>query len=72
MANFALTATARSAALGKTAQRSAADVVSFVDYWGMRGRTLQSDPALLRAKFNGAPAPRFRLELNGAEARVAR
>ncbi len=46
------------------------EVVSFIDYWGMEGRTLASHPELKRRRFGGAPAPRFRLDLDGVRTRV--
>jgi len=38
---------------------------SFVDYWGMAGRSLADHPDLLRSQFGGTPAPRFRLTFDG-------
>lgn len=46
------------------------EVVSFIDYWGMRGRSLTAQPELVRSQFGGAPAPRFRLEIDGLKTRV--
>lgn len=46
------------------------EVVSFIDYWGLRGRSLAKQPDLVRGQFGGAPAPRFRLEIDGLNARV--
>jgi levansucrase len=46
------------------------EVVSFIDYWGMEGRSLTSHPDLKRSRFGGAPAPRFRIVLQGRKARV--
>ncbi len=46
-------------------------VVSFIDYWGMAGRKLADDPALARAQFGGAPAPRFSIWLDGDRAGIA-
>ncbi len=46
------------------------EVVSFIDYWGLKGRAPGSDPALLREQFGGAPAPRFRLAIDGLSARI--
>ena len=37
------------------------DVWSFVDHWGMEGRSLDDHPELLRARFGGTPGPLFRL-----------
>lgn len=47
------------------------EVVSFIDYWGLQGRSLQADPGLLRSRFGGAPAPRFRLAVDGLYVHVA-
>lgn len=47
------------------------EVVSFIDYWGMKGRALVTEPHLLRSQFGGAPAPRFRLAINDFSAAVA-
>ncbi len=41
------------------------EVWSFVDYWGMEGRTLADHPELLRSNFGGTPAPRFELAFDG-------
>jgi levansucrase len=46
-------------------------VVSFVDYWGMKGRSLADHPELVRCQFGGVPAPRFRLRLDGQTASIA-
>lgn len=48
------------------------DVVSFVDYWGMQGRTLASNPELMRSQFGGTFAPIFRIALSGDAANLAR
>jgi levansucrase len=40
-------------------------VWSFVDYWGMEGRTVADHPELLRSHFGGTPAPRFNLKFDG-------
>ncbi len=45
-------------------------VVSFVDYWGMNGRSLAGNPELTRSQFGGVPAPRFKLRLDGQTASV--
>ncbi|MFN4222174.1 MULTISPECIES: glycoside hydrolase family 68 protein [Novosphingobium] len=47
------------------------EVWSFVDYWGMAGRTLADHPELLRGNFGGIPAPRFCLEFDGDRVLVA-
>jgi levansucrase len=41
------------------------EVWSFVDYWGMQGRSLADRRDLLRSQFGGTPAPRFALEFDG-------
>lgn len=41
------------------------NVWSFVDHWGMRGRTFEQHPNLLREQFGGTPAPVFRLAFAG-------
>ncbi|HBK91128.1 MAG TPA: glycoside hydrolase 68 family protein [Parvularcula sp.] len=46
------------------------EVVSFIDFWGLNGRAPDADPALLRKHFGGAPAPRFRLAIDGLSARI--
>ncbi|UVO53493.1 glycoside hydrolase family 68 protein [Sphingomonas sp. SUN039] len=46
------------------------DVVSFIDLWGMKGRTRDSHPETLATQFGGTPAPVFTLALNGDETRV--
>jgi levansucrase len=43
-------------------------VVSFIDYWGMAGRSLKDHPELRRSQFGGVPAPTFKLRLSGREA----
>lgn len=46
-------------------------VWSFVDYWGMEGRTTATNPELLRSNFGGTPAPRFHLRFDGDSVTVA-
>jgi len=41
------------------------EVVSFVNYWGLAGRSVE-DPAVKRAQFGGTFAPRLRIALDGA------
>ncbi|MEQ1498470.1 MAG: glycoside hydrolase family 68 protein [Novosphingobium sp.] len=41
------------------------EVWSFIDHWGMQGRSFEQDPALLRGQFGGTPAPVFRLAFAG-------
>lgn len=43
-------------------------VVSFVDFWGLGGRAPLTHTEVNRAQFGGAPAPRFRLALDGDRA----
>jgi len=47
------------------------EVWSFVDYWGMAGRTLADHPELLRSQFGGTPAPVFRLAYDGDRVIIA-
>jgi levansucrase len=46
------------------------DVVSFVDYWGMRGRKLADHADLVRSNFGGTAAPLFRIALDGDMSRI--
>jgi levansucrase len=46
------------------------DVVSFVDLWGMQGRTRVSHPETLQTQFGGTPAPIFRLTLDVDSTRI--
>jgi levansucrase len=41
------------------------EVVSFVDHWGLKGRTIADHPDLNRSQFGGTPAPVFRIALDG-------
>lgn len=41
------------------------DVISFIDHWGLQGRSLADDPALARASFGGTPAPMLKIALDG-------
>ena len=41
------------------------EVWSFIDYWGMAGRSLADHPELVRPQFGGTPAPVFRLGYEG-------
>ncbi len=50
--------------------QSDGSVVSFVDYWGMNGRSLAGHPELIRSQFGGVPAPRLRLHLDGETASI--
>lgn len=38
---------------------------SFIDHWGLQGRSLQEHPELLRSHFGGTPAPPFQLAFEG-------
>ena len=46
------------------------DVVSFVDYWGMGGRTLAEQPDPVRSNFGGTAAPVFRIAVDGDATRI--
>ncbi len=46
------------------------EVVSFIDYWGMAGRKLAEDPALVRSQFGGTAAPVFHIALDGETTRI--
>jgi len=41
------------------------EVWSFIDHWGMQGRSFDDHPELLRGNFGGTPAPVFRLAFAG-------
>ncbi|MFM6931883.1 MAG: glycoside hydrolase family 68 protein [Novosphingobium sp.] len=41
------------------------EVWSFIDHWGMQGRSFDDHPELLRGQFGGTPAPTFRLHFAG-------
>jgi levansucrase len=45
-------------------------VVSFVDHWGLSGRSISDDLVLNRAQFGGTPAPVFKLSLDGNCAKI--
>lgn len=45
-------------------------VWSFVDHWGMQGRSFATHPETLRAQFGGTPAPTFRLAFDGSSVSV--
>lgn len=47
-------------------------VWSFIDHWGMQGRSFGDHPELLRSQFGGVPAPRFTLEFAGDSVHIAR
>ncbi len=43
-------------------------VISFIDYWGLQGRSLADHPALIRSQFGGVPAPVLQLRIEGETA----
>lgn len=47
------------------------EVWSFVDHWGMQGRSFEDHPALLRQQFGGTPGPVFRLVFAGEHVIIA-
>lgn len=47
------------------------DVISFIDHWGLQGRSFDAHPELLRQQFGGTPAPVFQILLDGDRATVA-
>ncbi len=47
------------------------EVWSFIDHWGLQGRSLDAHPELLRAQFGGTPAPVFRLAFAGDHVTIA-
>ena len=46
-------------------------MISFIDHWGMAGRTFDTDPRLLRDQFGGTPAPEFGLRVDGEAVAIA-
>jgi levansucrase len=46
-------------------------VSSFVDHWGLNGRSLADDPQLAAESFGGTPAPFVRLVLDGNRASLS-
>ena len=46
------------------------DVWSFIDHWGMQGRSFEEHPELLRQQFGGTPGPVFRLAFAGERVTV--
>lgn len=46
-------------------------VWSFIDHWGMQGRSFEQHPELLRSQFGGTPAPVFELEFDGDRVTIA-
>ncbi|MDE2595433.1 MAG: glycoside hydrolase family 68 protein [Sphingomonadales bacterium] len=47
------------------------EVWSFVDHWGLAGRSLDAQPELVRQQFGGTPAPVFRLRFDGDRIAIA-
>jgi levansucrase len=47
------------------------EVWSFIDHWGMQGRSFEDHPELLRCRFGGTPAPTFRLHFAGDQVTIA-
>jgi levansucrase len=47
-------------------------VWSFIDHWGMQGRSFDSHPELLRGQFGGTPAPVFAIDFDGSCVTIAR
>lgn len=45
-------------------------VASFIDYWGLEGRSIENDPELARKQFGGTYAPFFKLKLDGDHAGI--
>ncbi len=41
------------------------EVWSFIDHWGMQGRSFDTHPELLRQQFGGTPSPVFKLTFSG-------
>jgi levansucrase len=46
------------------------EVAGFVDHWGLKGRSLETNPDLVVSQFGGTPAPRFRIALAGDSAHI--
>ncbi len=46
------------------------EIVSFVNFWGVDGRDLESDPALKATHFGGTIAPMVKIALSGATTRI--
>lgn len=46
------------------------EVASFIDYWGLKGRSVEDDPELARQQFGGTFAPFFKLSLNGDSSEI--
>jgi levansucrase len=48
------------------------EIVSFIDYWGLKGRDPKTDLDLKQQQFGGSIAPSTFIQLNGTEARIIR
>jgi levansucrase len=48
------------------------EVWSFIDHWGMAGRSFDDQPELLRSQFGGTPGPIFTLSFSGDTVLIAR
>lgn len=46
------------------------EVASFIDHWGLEGRSFTDYPEMLRGQFGGTPAPLFSIRLNGDKAEL--
>ncbi|NJS13746.1 MAG: glycoside hydrolase family 68 protein [Sphingopyxis sp.] len=46
------------------------EVISFIDFWGVKGRDIDNDPVLKSAQFGGTIAPFARIALDGATSRI--
>lgn len=46
------------------------EVISFVDHWGLEGRSIDGDPALNRSQFGGTIAPMLKIEIEGTTTRL--
>jgi levansucrase len=46
------------------------DIVSFVDFWGLKGKDPKSDPVFRAERFGGSIAPVTKISLDGATSRV--
>lgn len=46
------------------------EVISFVDHWGLEGRSTADDPALNRAQFGGTIAPMLKIAIDGHKTRL--
>ena len=46
------------------------EVISFVDFWGLKGGDIHSDPSLKQSQFAGSIAPSSQLHLDGATSTI--